>query len=113
MSFLVSLLLPFVVSLLLTLGASFAWWQTLRAPWLFVTVGFLSLLGLHRAVQAAFELCRLFFGKAYFLEARGVTPSTVELVQESLTREAVTVAIVTAAVGIPLMFWLRRALQSA
>ena len=112
MSFLVSLLLPFAVSLLLALGASVSWWQTLRAPWLFDPVSFLGLLGLRRLVQAAVELYRMFFGRACFLEARGVTPSTVELVQESLTREAVAVAVVSAAIGVPLMFWLKRTLQS-
>jgi hypothetical protein len=90
MAFLISMILPFVAVVLLTAGTSIAWWASLQRPWLFVLLGSLTVLGLHRVIQAAIEVIKFFpIGGGYFLEYRK-NPAAMEMVQESLNRQALT-----------------------
>jgi len=112
MSFLISMLLPFLAALILIAGTSIAWWRSLPSPQLFVIVGFLALLGVHRMLQAGVEFLKFFRGGGYFLEAR-TNPNAIELALESITRESVAVSLLILLVGFPLLLWLKRALLVA
>ena len=109
MSFLVSMLLPFAVCFVLIGSTSAVWWRSLHSPWLFFVVGLLALLGVHRILQVATEVAKLFRGGGHFLEAR-TTAATVQLVQDSLNREALATSVALLVLGFPLLHWLKRAL---
>lgn len=111
MSFILSMVLPFLVCIVLIAGTSLAWWYSLKNPWIFLTVGFLGLLGLHRLIQVGSELLKLFRSGGYFLEYR----KPVDMVQsalESLTLEAVVVSTLIVVGGMPMLYWLKKALPS-
>jgi hypothetical protein len=76
-----------------------------------MTVGFLGLLGLHRVIQTTSELLKLFRGDGYFLEYRPPA-STVQLALENLTFEAAIVSTLIVAGGLPMLYWLKKALPS-
>jgi len=88
-----------------------AWWNSFQNPWAFLTVGFLGLLGLHRVIQVGSDFIKLSRGGGYFLEHR----KPVDMVQatlDSLTVEAAIVYVLIVAGGMPMLFWLKKALPS-
>lgn len=112
MSYLVSLLLPFIVCFGLSATTSILWWRTFRSPWLFAVIGFLALLGLHRIVQAAAALVTLRHPGGFFLEARE-NPGLFQRAMESLTLESAITCLILVIFGLPLLLWLRRFLLAA
>jgi hypothetical protein len=62
MFFLIDMALPIAVCVLVSLGASLMWWQTLSSPWSFLLVSLLAMLGLHRMLQVLASLIELFLG---------------------------------------------------
>jgi hypothetical protein len=111
MAFLVSALLPYVACLLLVIATSVVWWRTLQSPWVFVVVGLLAVLGVHRVLQLATELGKTFGGRGYFLEAP-TTAAAVQLAQKGLLVEALATSAALLVLGFPLLLWLKRALPT-
>lgn len=109
MSFLIASLLPFAVCLTLIAGTSALWWSGLRAPWLFIVVGFLALLGVHRVAQAAFDAVRAFSGGGQYLEFRPSAES-VKLAESLLMGQALATSAVVLVLGLPVLLWLKRTL---
>jgi MFS superfamily sulfate permease-like transporter len=90
MAFLISMLLPFFAIGLLVTTTSVLWWSTFPRPWLFVVLGTLIGLGIHRISQVLIEIIKFLFQGSfggYFLEYRK-PPTTLELAQESMSRQA-------------------------
>lgn len=106
MSFLVSLLLPFVVCLALVSITATSWWSKLSAPWAYVAFAFLGILGLHRCLQAISEFVKLFISGGYFLEYQK-RPDFAELAARSFTVEALVISSVLAISGWFLLLWLK------
>lgn len=111
MSFILSMVLPFFVCLVLITGSSFAWWNSFQNPWVFLAVGFLGLLGLHRVIQLGSEFLKLFRSGGYFLEYRKPA-DLVQATLDSLTLESIIVCVLIVAGGMPMLYWLKKALPS-
>ncbi|PZP33261.1 MAG: hypothetical protein DI603_07730 [Roseateles depolymerans] len=109
MSFLLSLVLPVFICLALSGTSAVFWAKVLPSSVVFAVIAFLSMLGLHRLIQAVAEFGKLFFGGGYFLEARD-KPSVAQLVSENLSTESVLVCAALVALGMPLLFVLRNAM---
>jgi len=112
MSFLLALVLPFVLCAVMSGTASLLWWRTLANPAAFGVVALLATLGLHSLLQAVAEFLKLFTGGGYFLEARE-RPDVVQLAKEGLNTEVVVLCVLLVALGIPLLYWLRSAMVKA
>ena len=112
MSFLLSLVLPFVLCVALSGTASLLWWRTLASPATFGLAALLATLGLHRVLQAVAEVLKLFTGGGYFLEARERS-DVVQLAKENLNTEVVVLCVLLVALGMPLLYWLRSAMVKA
>ncbi|MCR6477267.1 hypothetical protein NU688_13990 [Variovorax sp. ZS18.2.2] len=115
MSFLLSLVLPFAVCVLLVGITSAFWWGKLQKPWAYVTFAFLAVLGLHRVLQAGADFIGLIASAStpggYFLEYQQSQPDLVQMVERSLTTEALLVSTVLVVAGWPLLRWLRALLS--
>ncbi|MDZ4056248.1 MAG: hypothetical protein U1D69_04650 [Polynucleobacter sp.] len=105
MPFILYLLLSYVVPVVLVLACAGVWWRALSAPWLFLGVGFLAIVGLQRVVSGFWSLVRLGLGSGgFYLEQRSNLP------EGPLLLEASVVAAVTTLVGFALLWTLKHAL---
>lgn len=111
MSFVLSLVLPAVVSLLMAALSTALWRSSLPSPTVFFAVAFLALLGLDRVLHAALELWRLVSPRGYFLEQPDKV-STIEALQRTMTTEALAMALALVVVGWPMLSLLRSFLAS-
>ena len=112
MSFLLSMILPFLGCLVLVGTTSVLWWDTLQRPWAFVVVGLLAMLGVHRIAQVVLEVFELLpVGRGYFVVARN-EPNFAQLVQQSLNIKSFLITAFVIAVGFPLLLWYRGSLAS-
>jgi hypothetical protein len=111
MPFLLSMSLPFLACLGLIAVTSALWWRSIQSPWAFAIIGFLALLGVHRAVQAGTEVGKVFIGGGYFLEAR-TNASLAQLARENITLESLAISFAVVVAGLPLLFWLKRVLPA-
>jgi hypothetical protein len=111
MPFLVSIALPFLTAVILSVGCSFLWWQLFQNPWQFFVLSLLLLLGLHRITQLGAEVVKLLNSEmgGYFLEYRK-PPNLQELVLEQISYETFAISGAIVIIGIPLLLWLRNAL---
>jgi hypothetical protein len=109
MSFLVFLVLPFLLCLGMATVTSLLWRLELQNPGLYAVAGFLATLGLHRLLQAGAELTKLFIPGGYFLESRP-KPDIVQLAKETLNTETVVLSVLLVAIGVPLLRWLKAAM---
>ena len=103
----------FSIAVALALGVftSALWWSHLREPWLFLVVGTFAMLGLERLVTATWTCGQLIFG-GWFLEIQ--PPLTAEQISNSELRlSSFLISLVVLALGLPLLFWLRRATSRA
>lgn len=112
MLLLIDLALPFVVCVLVSLGASLMWWQTMHAPWSFLLLSLLAMLGLHRMLQILSSFVGLFFHGGYFLEYRPPTDALTRM-KEAITGETIVVCFALVVFGIPLLKWMQRMLQGS
>jgi hypothetical protein len=104
MPFVLYLALSYLVPVALVLGCASAWWRSLSAPWLFLAIGFLALLGLQRLISGGWTLIRLALGSGgFYLEQRSNLP------EGPLLLEASVVAAATALVGFAVLGALRHA----
>jgi hypothetical protein len=109
---LIEMALPFAVCVLMALGASLMWWQTMGSPWGFLLVSLLAMLGLHRMLQMLTSFLDLFRGGGYFLEHRAPADALAR-VTEAITGETIAVCIALVVLGMPLLKWLQRMLQGS
>jgi hypothetical protein len=113
-SFLASLVLPFAACVALSVVTARLWWASLQSPWTYLLLAILSLLGLHRLVQALVEILNLLgAGRSYFLVARRDQPGFWKLVDEAMTVEAVVVTGIVLVAGYGLLLLLRSHLPKA
>ena len=100
-----------IVATALGILTSALWWRQLREPWLFLIAGTLVMLGLERLVTTLWAYGRIAFGSG-FLERR--PPLTAEqIANPTLSIESIAVSAIVLAIGLPLLFWLRRATGGA
>ena len=97
-----------IAAILLSVGASLLWWGTLRAPWLFLTIGILAMLGLERLLTTFWIYGQIAFGSGRFLE-RAPTPIE-QLANPWPTTASFAVSALVVVIGFPLLFWLRKLL---
>jgi hypothetical protein len=112
MTLILALVLPSVLSVIMSVTASLLWWKTFANPATFGVVAFLAMIGLHRALQAFSEFLKSFTSGGYFLEFRE-KPDLIQLAKESLNLEALVTCVLLVALGIPLLYWLRSAMVKA
>lgn len=106
MSFLLSLLLPLLTTVVVVGTTATLWRSTLPSVWVYVGVSSLIVLGLHRVLQIGTEAIKLFNSGGYFLEHQK-QPNVVEAVARSLTIEALIVSLLLALLSWPVLGWLR------
>jgi hypothetical protein len=111
MAFIVSALLPFAVCVALMVGTSALWWRSFHAPWPFVVVGFLALLGVHRVAEVVVQAGKAVGAQGYLLEGP-TTAAAVQLVERNLVVEALATSTAVLVLGFPLLLWLKRALPA-
>ena len=111
MAFLAPILLPTLSALLTSGFCAWLWRPSLPRPALFGVLGFLLLLGLHRVLQAAWEIIAAATAGGYFLE-RPTTASAIEAVERQLTTQALTLAALLVALGVPLLYAFRGMVRS-
>ncbi|MDP3887414.1 hypothetical protein [Hydrogenophaga sp.] len=105
MPFFLYLVLSYVVPVALVLGCAAVWWRSLSAPWLFLGVGYLALVGLQRVLSGAWSLARLGLGSGgFYLEQKSTLP------EGPLLLEASAIAAATTLVGLGILWALRHAL---
>jgi hypothetical protein len=110
MQFLISIALPFLVAAITAAVSALIWRDVLPSPVKLGLLAFLVLLGLHRIVQALAEIGKMLLPGGYFLEYQS-KPTAVELIERQLTIEAIAISIVLIAIGIPVLYVLRKALS--
>jgi hypothetical protein len=110
MTFLFSLILPTIVCILVVGTTATLWWKVLTTPWTFVIFGFLTVLGLHRVIQALVEFIKIFTHGGYFLEYQA-RPNAIELLERSINIETVAITITLALTSLCFLYWLRSLLS--
>lgn len=108
MSFLLFLVLPFLLCLSMAAVTSLLWRQDLHNPGLYAITGFLTTFGLHRLLQAGAEIAKLFIQDVYFLESRP-KPDIVQLAEETMNTETFVLGVLVVVLGIPLLHRLKAA----
>lgn len=112
MFLLIDMALPFAICILVSLGTSLMWWQTMSSPWSFLLLALLAMLGLHRMIQMLASFLDLFRGGGYFLEYRTPTDALTRM-KEGITGETIAVCIALVVLGIPLLKWMQRMLPGS
>ena len=108
MGWLAQMVFPFVACIVLSVVTTWLWWSVLQAPWTYFFLALVSLLGLHRVVQAVVEVLNLLgAGRSYFLVARRDDPGFWKLVDEAMTVEAIVVTAIVLVAGYGLLLLLR------
>lgn len=106
MAFLFALILPFLTCVALVGTTALLWRAALPSVWSYVGLALLVVLGVHRVLQVAAEVIKLFTHGGYFLGYQK-QPNMVELAERSFTVEAVTISVLVAVISWPLLSWLR------
>lgn len=97
--------LAIIVAVALAVLTSALWRKSLRAPWLFLVIGILAMLGLERLLGTLWDYVPIAFGSHQFLVHRPLTAE--EITNPSLSLESIAVAVMVLVIGLPLLVWLR------
>ena len=111
MQFLISIALPVLVAAFTSVATALMWREALLSPVKFGLFAFLILLGLHQVIQALAEVGKMLLPGGYFLEYQSRS-TAAELIERQLTIEAIAVSVVLVAIGVPVLYALRRAMNA-